>query len=124
MVPLEAVSFNWDCVSVFDPVKTPVLFLLILVLLMLSNPSLAGPKRNQTLAKERTGLFKIPVWMGNATAGFQTNLKPEDFRVLDGTVPLELSTFLKPESPTLLFIAFDTVGEIANINQARVALNE
>jgi len=124
LVPLEAVSFNWDCVSVFDPVKTPVLFLLILVLLMLSNPSWARPKRNQTPAKERTGLFKIPVWMGNATAGFQTNLKPEDFRVLDGTVPLELSTFLKPESPTLLFIAFDTVGEIANINQARVALNE
>ncbi|PYV42472.1 MAG: hypothetical protein DMG06_13880 [Acidobacteria bacterium] len=127
MALLEAASFNWDCVSVFDPVKTSVLLLLMLVLLVMlsvGTSSLAHPERSQTPAKERTGLFKIPVWMGNATAGFQTDLKAEDFHVVEGNVPLELSKFLKPESPTLLFIAFDTVGEIANINQARAALNE
>jgi len=126
LAPPEAASFNWDCVSAFDPVKTSALLLnlILLLLLPIGIRSLARPKSDQHPAKERTGLFKIPVWMRNNTAGFQTDLKQEDFQVIGGNVHLELSTFLKPESPTLLFLAFDTVGEIANINEVRVALNE
>src|SRR5205809_185696 len=85
--------------------------------------SLTRPKSDQQPVKERTSLFKIPVWLQNGPAGFQTDLRQQDFLVLGGGVHLGLSTFLKPESPTLLFLVFDTVGEIANINEVRVALN-
>src|SRR5438093_11011474 len=113
LAPPEAVSFNWDCVSVFDFVKAPALLVsLVLLLLAIGNPFFARPKRDQQPVTERTGLFKIPVWIRNGSAGFQTDLRQQDFQVLGSNVHLELSTFLKPESPTLLFLAFDTVGEI------------
>jgi hypothetical protein len=60
--------------------------------------------------------------MRRGDGGFQTNLKAEDFRLFNGKDSLKIASFQPPESPTLLFIAFDTVGEITYINQVRSAL--
>jgi hypothetical protein len=49
-------------------------------------------------------------------------LNIEDFKVLNGTSSLKISSFLGPDGPMLLFIAFDTVGDINNINRARAGV--
>ncbi len=79
-------------------------------------------KRNKPRGENAPVLFKLPVWVRNGPTQFKTGLMPEDFRVLCGKSSIEVCSLNQPESPTFLFIAFDTVGDIANINQARNAL--
>jgi hypothetical protein len=100
----------------------PLLSFGLIVVLACWTPFLTHPGREHS-AKERVGVFKVPVWVRNG-AGFQTDLSVGDFRVSEGRDRLKISGFRKPDSPMLLFIAFDTVGDIAIINQARVALGE
>jgi hypothetical protein len=121
------VSSNWACGSVFDRVKKPAAILSLWAWLILASGwsfLLSWPKQDPRSAKDKSGYFKVPVWMRHGDAGFQTNLKAEDFQLLNGKAPLRIASFQPPEGPTLLFVAFDTVGEIANINQARVALQQ
>ena len=83
------------------------------------------PKRDPHPENGKTSLVKIPVWIRNGSSGFQTDLKLDDFQLYCGKDQLlKISSLNKPDGPTLLFIAFDTVGEIANINQVRAALKE
>jgi hypothetical protein len=85
---------------------------------------LSRSKQELRSDKDKPAHFKIPVWVRHGDTGFQTDLKAKDFQLLGGKAPLKVGSFQSPESPTLLFVAFDTVGEIANINQARVALRQ
>ncbi len=99
---------------------TALLSLGLVVGLASWTPTLLGRDHS---AKERIEVFKVPVWVRNGT-GYQTDLSVGDFQVFEGRDRLKVSSFRKPDSPMLLFIAFDTVGEIAIINQARTALGE
>jgi hypothetical protein len=116
---LKSAQKNSHC---FAKKVAPLLSLGLILVLACWSPTLTHPGREPS-AKERVGVFKVPVWVRNA-AGFQTDFSAEDFRVFDGRDQLKISSFRKPDSPMLLFIAFDTVGDIAIINQARVALGE
>jgi hypothetical protein len=68
--------------------------------------------------------LRIPLWVRNGSNEFQEGLLAQNFRVTNGDEPLEVSGLQSPESPALLFIALDTVGDIANIDQARSALKQ
>jgi len=81
-------------------------------------------KEKSNRNQDKTGHFKVPVWVRRSETGFETDLKAENFQLSDGKAPLNIMSFQSPESPTLLFVAFDTVGEIANINQVRLALRQ
>jgi len=85
---------------------------------------LSRPKQDQHSANRSPAHFKVPVWVHRGDAGFQTNLKAEDFRLFKGKDSLKIASFQSPGSPTLLFAVFDTVGETATINQARSALRQ
>jgi len=79
---------------------------------------------NPAQGQDKTGHFKVPVWVRRGEADFETDLKTENFQLSDGRAPLKITSFQPPESPTLLFVAFDTVGEITDINQVRLALRQ
>jgi hypothetical protein len=66
-------------------------------------------------------LLKIPVWVRNGN-GFEAGWRLEDFHLSDGKAPLPLVSLQRPEAPTLLFIAFDTVGEVSAITEMHTAL--
>ncbi len=93
----------------------------ILVWFLLFSPS-AREKLNKPSEKDKSVLFRIPVWTSHGTPTPGTSLNIEDFKVLNGTSSLKISSFLGPDGPMLLFIAFDTVGDINNINRARAGV--
>jgi hypothetical protein len=127
LVPLEVVSSNWACGSVFDPVKhlAATLSLLVCLALAAGLSSLLGQsKKEPGTDKKQPGHFKVPIWLRQGDNSFQTDLKAEDFRLFNGKDPLNLASFQPPQSPTFLFVAFDTVGETAYINEVRRALRE
>jgi hypothetical protein len=93
----------------------------ILVWFLLVSPS-AREKLNKLTERDKSVLFRIPVWTSHGTPTPGTSLGIEDFKVLNGASSLKISSFLGPDSPMLLFIAFDTVGDINNINRARAGV--
>ena len=116
------------CVSASDRVYFPVdkksksltlvwVFLLSLLLVLSAQSGKPGPNR-QPLE------LRIPVWVRNGSNEFQKGLEAQDFRVTDGNETVKVLGLQGPESPALLFVALDTVGDIANIDQARAALKE
>jgi len=70
-------------------------------------------------AKPKTVQFKLPIWVGGPSEGAEGSLSAADLKVTVGKSPVAVSALKGPESPALLFVAFDTVGDIANINEAR-----
>jgi hypothetical protein len=66
----------------------------------------------------------LPIWLGGPSEGVEASLSASDLKVTVGKSPVTVSALKGPESPALLFVAFDTVGDIANINQARKTVVE
>ena len=93
-------------------------FIAALVALVVSNTvGVAAKKTNNSSA-----LFKLPVWvLPNGNPPLQ-ELSVNEFQINHGKLRVEPTSLRSPNSPTLLFVAFDTVGEIANIMEARTAL--
>lgn len=73
--------------------------------------------------RPRTVQFKLPVWL-ESSPGVTASLSPSDLEITVDRSPVGISALKGPESPALLFVAMDTVGDIANINQARRTLVE
>ncbi len=84
--------------------------------------ALDRPKKHSD--KQKTYPFKIPVWVQNSSSESEKKLKRENFKLFIENGASEISTVRGPDSPMLLFIAFDTVGEISNINHAHMAIIE
>ena len=55
---------------------------------------------------------------------FQLGLTARDFQVYDGNQSLKITGLQDSETPALLFIALDTVGDLAKIDHARSALKQ
>jgi hypothetical protein len=88
------------------------------ILILISSDSALGGKIKPA-NKTRTVQFKLPIWLGGPSEGAEGSLSTADLKVTVGKSPVTVSALKGPESPALLFVAFDTVGDIANINQAR-----
>ena len=69
--------------------------------------------------KPRTVHFKLPFWLGGPNGDAEVALSASSLKIYAGKSPIAVSTLKGPESPALLFVAFDTVGDISNLNQAR-----
>jgi hypothetical protein len=70
-------------------------------------------------SKERSIFCKIPVWISSHHSNPENFLRIEDFKVLNGRTPVKITSLQDPQSPMLLFLAFDTVGDLNRINEAR-----
>ena len=97
-----------------------VLFVSI-VMLASSRPAVCGKDKP---AKAKTVQFKLPIWLGGPSEGAEASLSVSDLKITVGKLPVTVSALKGPESPALLFVAFDTVGDIANIDEARKTIVE
>ena len=80
-------------------------------------PAIGG--KSKSTEKPRTVQFRLPFWLGSSPAEPEATLSASDLKIIAGKVPVTVSSLKAPDSPALLFVAFDTVGDISNINQAR-----
>jgi hypothetical protein len=67
------------------------------------------------------GLFRIPVWV-EQEGQFWKQGRRDGFRLLLNDEELPVQSFQGPESPTVLLLVFDTVVDLARVDQVRVGL--
>ena len=69
------------------------------------------------------GLIKIPVWV-EQEGQFWRQGKREEFRLLLNEEELPVESFQGPQSPTVLLLVFDTVVDLARVDQVRLRLGD
>ncbi|MGH9936823.1 MAG: hypothetical protein ACREAM_11290, partial [Blastocatellia bacterium] len=78
--------------------------------------------------KEKTenpkGLIKIPVWVEEGEDRFWNEGKRQTFKVFIGDREVPVKSFQGPRNSTILLVVFDTVADLARVDQARIELNE
>ena len=93
-----------------------------ILILASSRPVVCG--KVKPAIKPSTVQFKLPIWSGGPGEGAEASLSASDLKITVGKSPVTVSALKGPESPALLFVAWDTVGDIANINEARKTVVE
>jgi len=103
-------------------VITNKILLVACIMLGFLTPYVAAASKQQGKSeaeKQKNFLFKMPVWVAGANVAWEQTLHAENFSLTDGKIPIDIDGVQGPSSPMLLFLAFDTVGEINNVDQAR-----
>lgn len=93
-------------------------------ILVLASPGQAFCGKGKATKRPATVQFKLPIWLGAPSEGSETSLSLSDLKITAGKSPVTVSALKVPESPALLFVALDTVGDISNLNQARKTVIE
>ncbi len=91
------------------------------LLLLLAVPALAQKDNAETAPK---GLLKIPVWVEEDEETFWLDGNRQAFKVFVEEKETPLKSFQTPRGSTVLLIVFDTVADLARVDQARTALGE
>lgn len=91
------------------------------LLLLLLTPAFAQKGGTETAPK---GLLKIPVWVEEGADKFWLDGNRQAFKVFVEEKESPLKSFQTPKSSTILLIVFDTVADLARVDQARLSLNE
>ncbi len=73
---------------------------------------------------ESKGLLKIPVWVEEDGGQFWLDGNRQAFKVFIDDRESALKSFQSPRSPLILLVIFDTVADLARVDQARAALVE
>jgi hypothetical protein len=97
---------------------------LLIPILTLASPRQAVCRKAKEANRPETMQFKLPIWLGAPSEGNEVKLSASDLKITVGKSPVTVSALKEPESPALLFVAMDTVGDISNINQARKTVIE
>ncbi len=97
------------------------IFKFVALLLLLATPAFAQKEGTETAPK---GLLKIPVWVEEDADKFWLDGNRQAFKVFVEEKESPLKSFQTPRSSTILLIVFDTVADLARVDQARLALNE
>lgn len=95
--------------------------LAITILLLVVTPAFAQKDSAETAPK---GLLKIPVWVEEDGEKFWLDGNRQAFKVFVEEKETPLKSFQTPRSSTILLIVFDTVADLARVDQARTALNK
>lgn len=107
------------CVLCASAVKKT--FKLVALLLLLTIPAFAQKDQADSASK---GLLKIPVWVEDGDEQFWLDGNRQAFKVFVEEKESPLKSFQTPKSSTILLIVFDTVADLARVDQARTALTE
>ncbi|MFN8006645.1 MAG: hypothetical protein U0V70_06440 [Terriglobia bacterium] len=100
------------------PDKVKSNFFILLLMLTISSATLFAVKK----AVDESASFRLPVWIQTSGTTPPRMASLNEFKILQGKSPVEVTSLATPAAPTQLFIAFDTVGDVANITEARNAL--
>lgn len=115
----QSFSLRNLCVLCASAVKKT--FKLVALLLLLATPAFAQKDGAETAPK---GLLKIPVWVEEGAEKFWLDGNRQAFKIFVEEKETPLKSFQTPRSSTVLLIVFDTVADLARVDQARLALNE
>lgn len=66
--------------------------------------------------------FRLPVWIQTNGNPLRRELSANEFQINQGKLLIEPTSLQGPKSPTMLFVAMDAVGDVANITEARAAI--
>jgi hypothetical protein len=69
-------------------------------------------------------LLKFPVWVETADGQLWREGKAQSFKVFLEEKEVPLKSFQGPRNSTIILIVFDTVAELASVEQARTSLTE
>jgi len=81
-----------------------------------------GEKREKVESREQK-LVKIPVWVEREGRFWQEGQR-ERFKLMLNDREVPLQSFQGPQSPTVLLLVFDTVIDLARVDQVRMRLRE
>lgn len=96
-------------------------FVVFALLLIVATPALAQKNKADTTPKT---LLKIPVWVEENDGKFWLDGNRQEFKVFVEEKEAPVKSFQTPHSSTILLIVFDTVADLARVDQARTALTE
>jgi hypothetical protein len=82
-----------------------------------------GQAERRSREYREEGLIKIPVWV-EQEGQFWRQGKREEFRLLLNEEELPVESFQGPQSPTVLLLVFDTVVDLARVDQVRLRLGD
>ena len=91
---------------------------LLMAILILAYPPSTLAGKSKSTDKPKTVQFRLPFWLAGGGSP-EPALSASNLKVIAGKEPVAISALKGPDSPMLLFVAFDTVGDISNIDQAR-----
>jgi hypothetical protein len=69
-----------------------------------------------------SAFFRLPVWIQTNGNPLPQDLSANEFQINHGKLLIEPTSLRGPKSPTMLFVALDAVGDVANITEARNAV--
>lgn len=115
-LPLSLQNLRALCASALKGI-----FKFVALLLLLATPAFAQKDKTDNAPK---GLLKIPVWVEEDAEQFWLDGNRQAFKVFVEEKETPLKSFQTPRSSTILLIVFDTVADLARVDQARLALNE
>ncbi len=98
-----------------------VLATLLLVFAITLAASAQKEKPENTAQK---GLLKIPVWVEEGGGKFWNEAKRQSFKVFVEDKEVPIKSFQGPRNSTIILVVFDTVADLARVDQARAALTE
>jgi hypothetical protein len=95
---------------------------------MLALPTLAQTAPATAKSKAETpalkGLLKVPVWVETPDGQLWQEGKRQSFKIFLDEQETPVKSFQGPRNSTILLIVFDTVADLARVEQARTALHE
>ncbi|MGE0130596.1 MAG: hypothetical protein AB7U82_21160 [Blastocatellales bacterium] len=100
-----------------------VKILLAFSLVFAFSPSAQAQKEKAENAQPK-GLLKIPVWVEESGGEFWNEAKRQTFKVFIEDKELPIKSFQGPRNSTIILVVFDTVADLARVDQARAGLSE
>jgi len=104
--------------------KRLVVTVLPALLLAFACASLAYAQKEKTESSAPKGLIKIPVWVEEGEDRLWNEGKRQTFKVFIEDREVPIKSFQGPRNPTILLVVFDTVANLARVDQARAELSE
>ncbi|MBS1790882.1 MAG: hypothetical protein JST85_24435 [Acidobacteria bacterium] len=93
----------------------------VVLLLTAAVPAFAQKEKADNAPKT---LLKIPVWVEEGDNQFWLDGKRQTFKVFVEEKESPVKSFQTPKSSTILLVVFDTVADLARVDEARLALTK
>lgn len=95
---------------------------LSLIVVLLCAAAVVWAQKKEEVPKK--SLLKFPVWVETADGQLWGAAKRQSFKVFLDEQEVALKSFQGPNSATIILVVFDTVADLAGVEQARTVLGE
>jgi hypothetical protein len=96
----------------------------LLLIIALTLAAAPAPARQDKAEAGGEALLKIPVWVETEEGGFWDEGRRQAFTVFLEDQEVPIRSFQSPRSSTIILVIFDTVSDLARVDEARSALRD